>query len=154
MRRCELKEHSSIGSHRIRSTPFHVLVRAADKRQETYVATASKAFAKSVTIILQTICQCHVVWKWLVLMNQEFQYLLSKQTVQTLNGSQNSWSPSLPFGCVVVYVRGIRVCSLVSLSILCVSSDRKCPRRAHQDEYSSTCFCDTKGLYVCTVHSS
>ena len=81
-------------------------------------------------------------------------YFLTAKSGMSLNGSQNSWSPSLPFGCVVVYVRGIRVCSLVSLSILCVSSDRKCPRRAHQDEYSSTCFCDTKGLYVCTVHSS
>ena len=34
----------------------------------------------------------------------------------------------------VAYVRGIRACSLVSLDILCVSSDHKYPHRALQDE--------------------
>ena len=133
MRRCELKEHSSIGSHRIRSTPFHVLVRAADKRQETYVATASKAFAKSVTIIRVTICQWHVVWKWLVLMTQDFQHLLSDQTVQSSNGSQNSCCPALPFGCNLAIVRTSKLETCVSLltasppawHAMCVSSDRK-----------------------------
>ena len=85
-------------------------------------------------------------WFWWI---KSFSTSFPSKQYRLLNGSQNSWSPSLPFGCVVVYVRGIpRVCSLVSLSILCVSSDRKCPRRAHQDEYSSTCFCDTKRI-VC-----
>ena len=58
----------------------------------------------------------------------------------------------------VAYVRGIRACSLVSLDILCVSSDHN----IHTEHFRMstchasrrTCFCDTKRLCVCTAHSS
>jgi len=88
----ELKELCSIGWHQIPSSVFHLLVRAADKRQETYVDIAWSAFAKNVTIIPVTIFQCHVVWKWLVLMRQDIQHLLSDQILQ-------SWKSSSKFVC-------------------------------------------------------
>ena len=58
----------------------------------------------------------------------------------------------------VAYVRGIRACSLVSLDILCVSSDHNIHtehfRMSRCHASRRTCFCDTKRLCVCTVHSS
>ena len=58
----------------------------------------------------------------------------------------------------VAYVRGIRACSLVSIDILCVSSDHNIHtehfRMSRCHASRRTCFCDTKRLCVCTVHSS
>ena len=58
----------------------------------------------------------------------------------------------------VAYVRGIRACSLVSLDILCVSSDHNIHtehfRMSRCHASRRTCFCDTKRLCVCTAHSS